>query len=227
MLDVHAPEKHIGNVKEFFLHLFTITIGLLIAVGIEGCVEWHHHRDLAKEARATMREEITKNSETMHDANTAILEQSKQLQSNIVFLKNIQEHPKDPKAQNGNLVGNYKMVSLQDTGWKTAQITGALSYMPYEEAKRYSRIYNLQTLFQAQEDKLAEDAAQFFGLIRKFSVGKGDITAEQASAIAERMGIWQGHLMYLKVQGTELEEEQKAFLEGREANYSHHENLEP
>ena len=41
MIDVHAPHKAIGNTGEFFLHLFTITIGLLIAVGIEGCeVGW-------------------------------------------------------------------------------------------------------------------------------------------------------------------------------------------
>jgi len=33
-MDVHPPHKPITNISEFFLHLFTITIGLLIAVGI-------------------------------------------------------------------------------------------------------------------------------------------------------------------------------------------------
>jgi hypothetical protein len=41
MLDVHPPHKSIEGVGEFFLHLFTITVGLLIAVGIEAAVERH------------------------------------------------------------------------------------------------------------------------------------------------------------------------------------------
>ena len=51
MLDVHPPHKAIEGVGEFFLHLFTITVGLLIAVGIEAAVERHQHRELAAEAR--------------------------------------------------------------------------------------------------------------------------------------------------------------------------------
>jgi hypothetical protein len=58
MLDVHPPHKAIGNTGEFFLHLFTITIGLLIAVGIEGAVERHQHHELARDARETMTAEI-------------------------------------------------------------------------------------------------------------------------------------------------------------------------
>jgi hypothetical protein len=40
MLDVHSPHEPIIGWKDFLLHLFTITIGLLIALSLEGTVEW-------------------------------------------------------------------------------------------------------------------------------------------------------------------------------------------
>jgi hypothetical protein len=44
MLDVHLPHEPIHGTRDFFLHLFTITIGLLIAIGLEAMVEAVHHR---------------------------------------------------------------------------------------------------------------------------------------------------------------------------------------
>ena len=44
MLDVHAPHESIHGWRDFFIHLATITIGLLIALGLEATVEWMHHR---------------------------------------------------------------------------------------------------------------------------------------------------------------------------------------
>ena len=40
MLDVHSPHKSPDSWREFFVHLATITIGLLIALGLEAAVEW-------------------------------------------------------------------------------------------------------------------------------------------------------------------------------------------
>jgi len=40
MLDVHAPHSSIGGWREFLLHLVAITIGLVIALSLEGLVEW-------------------------------------------------------------------------------------------------------------------------------------------------------------------------------------------
>ena len=35
MLDVHTPEHRIGGVRDFLLHILTITVGLLIALALE------------------------------------------------------------------------------------------------------------------------------------------------------------------------------------------------
>ena len=49
MLDVHPPHEKVHGFKDFLLHILTITIGLLIALSLEGCVEWRHHRHLDRD----------------------------------------------------------------------------------------------------------------------------------------------------------------------------------
>jgi hypothetical protein len=42
VLDVHPPHEPVHGWRDFFVHPATITIGLLIALSLEGCVEWRH-----------------------------------------------------------------------------------------------------------------------------------------------------------------------------------------
>jgi len=39
-MDVHPPHGAIHGWRDFFVHLIVITLGLLIALGLEGIVEW-------------------------------------------------------------------------------------------------------------------------------------------------------------------------------------------
>ncbi len=39
MPDVHAPHAAVRTWRDFFIHISTITIGLLIAIALEQCVE--------------------------------------------------------------------------------------------------------------------------------------------------------------------------------------------
>jgi hypothetical protein len=41
-MDVHPPQGGIHTWRDFWIHLGTITIGLLIAIGLEQSVEWMH-----------------------------------------------------------------------------------------------------------------------------------------------------------------------------------------
>jgi hypothetical protein len=224
-LDVHAPHEPIHGVKDFLLHLLTITVGLLIAVGIEGCVELHREHKLVKEARATLREEIQANSDSMNGAVATLDQQSTAIASNVDELTKIMRNSKDQDAQNSNIKATFSVISLKDTAWKTAQETGALAYMPYKEAQRYSDVYNMQQDFLDQQNKILEDEAQFIGVMRKTDFGHGDLTKEQASAALERFGVWQAHLSYLMLMAKVTAADDKAFLEGKEGPHEMHENL--
>jgi hypothetical protein len=225
MLDVHPPHKAIGNAGEFFLHLFTITIGLLIAVGIEAAVERHQHRELAREARETMTEEIRKNAQSTNEAVGEIAGEQKKIAENLAAVRKVQLNPNDPSANDLNLDISYGSTGLEDTGWKTAQATGALAFMPYAESKTYSSIYGVEQTFLRHQDQLSDDEAHILGTIQKFHVGKGKLSKEAADAMAEQFGIWQGHLLALKIAALVLQEQQNAFLEGREPKHHMAERL--
>lgn len=57
MLDVHAPHETVHTWKDFFVHIATITIGLLIAISLEQTVEHLHHRHQANEMAEKLRAE--------------------------------------------------------------------------------------------------------------------------------------------------------------------------
>lgn len=68
VIDIHPP--HHGGItrRDFFLHLFTVVLGILIAIGLEQTVEYLHHRDLAAEARSALIKE-RQSDETANDFN--------------------------------------------------------------------------------------------------------------------------------------------------------------
>jgi hypothetical protein len=221
MLDIHLPHKSIRGFSEFLIHLFTITVGLLIAVQIESCVEWRHHLHLAEQARVALRAEIESNLKALRGIQPGLKAWQDQIDADLAVTKRIQEHPNDPAAQHGSLAVHSGGVTLDDTAWRTAQSTGALAYMPYEEAERYTNIYQAQSNLQAMEDKPMEDVATIFGLIEKFnfhSSHSGKITGAQASALAEKFGQMRLHL----ASGDNLLrvdiENSAAFLENRQPN---------
>src|SRR3984885_1647368 len=226
MLDVHPPHRPIEGVGEFFLHLFTITVGLLIAVGIEAAVERHQHRELAAEARDTMTAEIRKNSINVADALKEIDQEQQKLKDNLDSVRKVQLNPSDPASRNLHLDISFNTTGLEDTGWRTAQVTGALAFMPYAESERYTSIYRVGEEFLKNQDQLSEDESRILGIIQKFHVGQGsNLTKDAADALAEQFGIWQGHLLYLKIAAKVLQEQQNAFLEGREPKHNMSERL--
>lgn len=218
MIDVHPPHKSIGNTGEFLLHLFTITIGLLIAVGIEGCVGRYEHHKLAEEARQTMRVEIQKNAKSADTALADIEQEQKRKADELASVQKIQLTPNDPASRDLNLSVNFDLVGFEDTAWKTAQATGALGFMSYEEAERYSDIYDAEQVVEREQDQIAEDETQMLGVAREVHPGKGGrLTAESANMVAKQLGIIQGHLLTLKLAARLLQAEEEAFLQGKEA----------
>jgi hypothetical protein len=215
MLDVHAPNKPFHGAGEFFLHLFTITVGLLIAVGIEGLVTWHEHRKLAEDAREMMTAEIRHNQANVEAALRANAAEEEKLKKNLQVIEAVQKSPNSPSATRADLDISYQIVGLEHTAWRTAQATGALSYMPYDEAQKFSGIYEAADNFEKAEAQWTEDEAQFLGLIRRYLSGDR-LTLEGANAMAQEFGVWQGHMLTIGIAVKVLAEQNSAFLEGRE-----------
>jgi hypothetical protein len=226
MLDVHAPHSKIHGMGEFFLHILTITVGLLIATQIESCMEWRHHVHLAEDARTSLHEEIVRNLADMKDAQTGEMNWRKEVDTDLKTMRGIEDHPNDPAAQHASLAINFHAIDLRDTAWTTAQTTGALAYMPYEEAQRYSEIYRSQEQFLATQEKPREDTAYALGLIARFNWNdKNKITADQAGQMSERLGQMKLHIVTGDLMLKKSIEKADAFLQGRAAKEDFTENI--
>jgi hypothetical protein len=74
MLDVHAPNKTVHTWQDFLIHIAAITIGLLMALGLEATVEWFHHRHQASQALELLRHELDQNRNVIYDTQQNINE---------------------------------------------------------------------------------------------------------------------------------------------------------
>jgi hypothetical protein len=61
MLDVHPPHEAAHTWKDFFIHIATIVVGLLIAIGLEQTVEFFHHRHQLHQLEQSLDQELDRN----------------------------------------------------------------------------------------------------------------------------------------------------------------------
>lgn len=169
MLDVHAPHKSIHGWHDFFVHLATITIGLLIALGLEATAEWMHHRHEVSETREALQHELQENRASFA-ANTAHFRgESAILQKNLLVLRYLQQHPGAPPSQlPGTLQWNISYARMEDSAWKTACQTGITALMPQEEVRKTAELYS----FFERMDRSHEEEAD--ALVDAISYGFED-----------------------------------------------------
>lgn len=124
MLDVHVPEGGMHGIKDFLLHIFTITVGLFIALMLEGCVEKIHQHHLRDEAESNIRQEIRQNENELQTTLDAAVQEKKNLVSILNFLDaRSQGKPYDVTS----LSLKYTFGTPSDANWHTATATAALS----------------------------------------------------------------------------------------------------
>jgi hypothetical protein len=93
MLDVHPPHNPTHTRRDFFIHIATICVGLLIAVGLEQSVEAIHRQHERKELRESLNresEQIARDCERVEPAMTT--EMQWYMQFATVLLKSSREH---------------------------------------------------------------------------------------------------------------------------------------
>jgi hypothetical protein len=210
VIDVHPPHEPLHSWRDFFIHLTTITIGLLIALSLEGCVEWQHHRHLVHEAEASLQREIQENSKNLQATLDDVHKQQDTLAQDIAVLKKIIANPK--VANNDPMSIGFHISGFESVSWKTAQSTGALSYMPYDRAQDYSNIYYQQELVDEAQKQAARDAIVSVGPFLGSKQGDPNPSAEDATLIKQHIEVLAGQLYLLDSLIKSLNSNYKSFL---------------
>ena len=195
MIDVHTPHEPVTSVKGFLMHLLTITIGVLIALGLEAIVEWRHHTILERVAALNLTAEILSNQRDLAQVLQALHEEERQCRRLLTFL----QHESTDTAYQPSPIG-MKIGSPEDASWRTAGATGALGYMDYVRAQKFAAAYELQNKLDAQQDRAMQLVQTLDALISDSQVHNTKATVE---VVAVESLLTQ--LQLLRDLGTELD----------------------
>lgn len=140
-MDIHPIHGPVLTLREFFTHLLIITLGILIALSLEGLLEWQHHRSLLREARENISTEIERNKKAVAADLEKLHTTETQLQE---IVSTIQKMESDHTIKVDQLRFGGGFSTLSFTSWNTANRSGAIGYMPYDEVEKYTEIYDTQ-----------------------------------------------------------------------------------
>ena len=172
--EVHPPGGPVHTWKDFLVHLVTIIIGLLIAVGIEQTVEYLHHRHQTHLLEEQMRSVFE--SDLREDAKSLM-----KLGARREYLAELRA------AISARLAGNKTAPSPSPTDPRMAHFLIFASLAPYEAAKQngtvawlsvermriYNRISFARDLQATVRDHWYESLAALEGFQERFVDSRG------------------------------------------------------
>ena len=136
MLDVHPPHHAANTLRDFLIHIVTIVIGLLIAIGLEQGVEMLHERHSLRESHEAMQREYEENAQRINHETQFWRRGAAALQNNLLILRYLQQHPQTTEEQlPGRLYWGLNSMAFAHAAWDSAQQTGIVKLLPQSEAQ--------------------------------------------------------------------------------------------
>jgi hypothetical protein len=138
MLDVHPPHEAAHTWKDFFIHVATICVGLLIAVGLEQAVEYLHHRHQIGVARERIREEARVNQRILLEDEHGIDRIEANLDRALILVRS-SRGAKSASTEAPDFT--FDLQGFYDEAYSSARESGVLNLMPYDESAMYQDAY--------------------------------------------------------------------------------------
>ncbi|MES2392294.1 MAG: hypothetical protein V4555_11680 [Acidobacteriota bacterium] len=165
MLDVHPPHHPTHTWQDFFIHIATICVGLLIAIGLEQAVESIHHHHQREFLEDQMHEESVQNLDLVRAQILFCSERHAYLNDSIRALQNatpdggqlIVTLPLDTVSLPSSSQG--LLISPSRGTWTVAKAAGTVALLPADTAKVYARLELVNDFEQTAENALGDSAA--------------------------------------------------------------------
>lgn len=199
-MEIHPPQQGIHSWREFLLHMTTIVLGILIAIGLEQAVEWVHHRQERAQLQSELREEA--------DHNRSLIAEDLRLVSMETWtaeaMKTVAtEHPgadgrirlelRRVPCTGGSLnTPAVRYFAPSEAVWTAARESGLTALIPAPEARVYARLQHNLALLTALRDRVAITCDQVVSL-QRLAVPRGEmrewtVTPEQAEKLGDAAG---------------------------------------
>jgi hypothetical protein len=144
MIDIHPPHHSVSTRREFFVHLFIVVLGILIAIGLEQTVEVIHH---AQERRA-----LIENFHRECADNLKVFERDLALvHHNIAWERSSLAALRNARPQGGTITvtmpsgpngggPNGGMHAPSRSVWSVAKSSGKVELLPENLAEVFDRV---------------------------------------------------------------------------------------
>jgi len=153
-MDVHPPHAGIHTWRDFWIHLGTITIGLLIAIGLEQSVEWMHRVHEMHVLQGELRDEGAENLKAMQ----LDIERLRFQRSGMVARrKDVQQMI----ASAGKLKLPFRVIPPSGTialpsesTWDSAKASGKVALLPDYQSDVYAFLYLQNEWLKTQAESM-------------------------------------------------------------------------
>jgi hypothetical protein len=199
MLDVHPPHHAANSWRDFFVHIATIVIGLLIAVGLEQTVEWAHHRHQRHQLQEDLHDEAEENLQVidrdlvMRDLEPWFEEAIRKATPTEVPKGKLQIQLPAPPCLAGSVgTAAVRYFAPSQAVWTTAKEGSLVELLPVEQARMQARLAHNYDLLAVVRDHVYDGCQSIVAMRRRFAQPDANhsgadiwtMTPEQAERLA-------------------------------------------
>jgi hypothetical protein len=142
MLDIHPAHHAASTWRDFFIHIITIVLGLLIAIGLEQTVEYIHHRHQREELREALRQDADTNARDAFISYGWFTAYDNWTTNRIAQVHEaIRSHR--PLAAPALKPSGRPAPDQLEPAWNAAKSSGLMTVLPQDEIKAYAEVDRL------------------------------------------------------------------------------------
>jgi hypothetical protein len=175
MLDVHPPHHAASTWRDFFIHIATIVLGLLIAISLEQTVEFFHHRH----QRHQLQEDLHNEAEQ----NLQVIDRDLTMQNLEPWFDRAM-HKATPAGQKEKLrialpippcipgsVGTaaIRYFAPSQAVWTTAKEAGLVPLLPVEQSRMQARLAHNYDLLGDEREHVANGCQAIVAMRQRFA----------------------------------------------------------
>jgi hypothetical protein len=143
-MEVHPPEHPIFTWKQFFIHMSTICLGLLIALGLEHVAELIHEHEQLKQANEALEREIRANILVTEYETIEIRRQHDIYAGDLADLEYLRSHPHTSLDKlPAPLYWGFLEQRPSTAAWDTLRSGPVAALKPVSEMESTAQLYQL------------------------------------------------------------------------------------
>jgi hypothetical protein len=185
-MDVHPPHAPMHSWRDFWIHLGTISIGLLIAISLEQSVEWLHHRHQRHQLEEDLYAEAENNRQVIL-RDLKIEGNEEWFRAAVVKAASVAPAtergsfslPMSPCRVPGSMdAGNIHYFHPSEAVWTAAKDSGMVALLPAEQDRIYGRLSHNLDLLSLTRNHMAETCDMISSMELRFAVKAADGASE-------------------------------------------------